>query len=232
MRQAISTPTYLVDKQILELVSKASILVVTGRLLDIGCGEKPYACFFPGVTQYIGIDIPSLIDRTDKERRERAIDVYGSAMAIPFADSSFKTVVSFQVLEHIPEPHFVFAEISRVLENGGYLILTAPQTCGFHERPYDYYRYTRSGLRYLAERNGLYVEYIESMGGIWSMIGERISGGYIAPQLKWLGKFRFGLCAVVNLVFDGLDRLHRVNYDTLGHILVAKKVLRGNNRGQ
>lgn len=28
-----------------------------GRLLDIGCGSRPYEQYFNGVTEYIGFDI-------------------------------------------------------------------------------------------------------------------------------------------------------------------------------
>ena len=42
-----------------------------GILLDIGCGKKPFYDVFQGyVNHYIGLDIPSNIDRPDKKERK------------------------------------------------------------------------------------------------------------------------------------------------------------------
>ncbi len=46
--------------------------------------------------------------------------------ALSFADSSFDTVLSFDRLEHVPDPSRALAEFFRVLKPGGRLMLTAP----------------------------------------------------------------------------------------------------------
>jgi len=69
--------------------------LVTGNVLDIGCGNKPYQRWFTSATNYIGLDIA-----TERSRP----DIIGLGNALPFQDDSFDTVVAFQVLEHVPDP--------------------------------------------------------------------------------------------------------------------------------
>ena len=66
--------------------------------------------------------------------------------AIPVDDARFDHVRLTQVLEHLPEPATVLAELRRVLKPGGTLWLTAPLFYAEHERPYDFFRYTPFGL--------------------------------------------------------------------------------------
>ncbi|MGE5500015.1 MAG: class I SAM-dependent methyltransferase [Syntrophothermus sp.] len=75
-------------------------------------------------------------------------------MELPFKSRAFDSAVSFQVMEHLPEPLEFLKENFRVLKPGGYLLITTPFMWGEHEAPYDFYRYTRYGLKYLAEKAG------------------------------------------------------------------------------
>src|SRR5690606_1037960 len=54
--------------------------------------------------------------------------VCGSAMQLPFPDSSFEVVYSYKVLSHVPDLSLAIAEVMRVLTNGGvaYLELYNP----------------------------------------------------------------------------------------------------------
>jgi Methyltransferase domain len=78
-------------------------------------------------------------------------------------DGRFEHVLLTQVLEHIPEPATVLAELNRMQKRGGPLWLTAPLFYAEHQRPYDYLRCTRRGLRHLLEAAGL--GYARSSGG-------------------------------------------------------------------
>jgi len=70
-----------------------------GRLIDIGCGEKPYAEMAkPYVTEHIGIDHEgTLHDKTN-------IDRFGTAYEIPAEDGEFDSAICTAVLEHLEEP--------------------------------------------------------------------------------------------------------------------------------
>ena len=78
--------------------------------------------------------------------------VLGSIYNLPFRDGCADIVICKDVFEHLANPFVAVAEISRVLKKGGVCHLFAPFLSGYHaagQRYEDYYRYTRSGLRYL-----------------------------------------------------------------------------------
>ena len=52
--------------------------------------------------------------------------VVGSAEALPFETASFDAVISFDVLEHVPDPAKVLTEAHRVLRTGGIFLLVFP----------------------------------------------------------------------------------------------------------
>ncbi len=87
-----------------------------GRLLDVGCGTKPYERLF-GVSEYVGLDIDS------EGSRERAIaDEFYDGKTFPFDDQAFDAVLCNQVLEHVFNPDEFLREIHRVLKPGGKLL--------------------------------------------------------------------------------------------------------------
>lgn len=51
---------------------------------------------------------------------------FGDVEALAHADASLDAVASFEVLEHLPDPHRALLEFARVLRPGGCLVLTLP----------------------------------------------------------------------------------------------------------
>ena len=195
-----------------------------GRLLDMGCGNKSYKSIFPDVVKHIGVDLPI---SESANKLEKQADVYGSVLELPFNPNSFDTVLSTQVLEHVPEPKKMLKEAFRILKEGGHLILTAPMTWGLHEIPDDYYRYTRYGLKYLAESVGFEIVYIEARTGFWGVIGQRLSSwiyyfGGVPKSLIGEGTKR-SLCAIIQTFYLSLDKISKDEGETLGYIMVAKR---------
>jgi SAM-dependent methyltransferase len=86
-------------------------------------------------------------------------------------------VVCTEVLEHVPNPHQVVAELSRLLKAGGALYVSVPFSAREHQIPYDFFRYTQYGLRHLFEQAGLDVEFIRPIRGdfyrTYCVIGEQ-----------------------------------------------------------
>jgi len=110
------------------------------RLLDIGCGAKPYKDLFAkNVSEYIGIDI----------EYGRAVNYVYDGVVIPFEDNSFDVVFCTSVLEHAEQPWVIVNEAYRVLKPGGTVIFTAPFHYDVHSAPTDYWRFTSHGLRLL-----------------------------------------------------------------------------------
>ena len=147
-----------------------------GRLLDVGCGDKPYEHLFrPFVREYIGVEHEATFRQTSAQARAKGPDVVYDGKTLPFENESFDTVMSIQVLEHTPEPGHLIAEMARVLKPDGVLILAAPFSFRLHEEPHDYFRYTPHGLRVLCDRAGLRIDRIERVGHLWSLLGHKVN---------------------------------------------------------
>jgi SAM-dependent methyltransferase len=160
---------------ILEQIAKAAPRA-RGRLLDVGCGDKPYEpTFRPYVTEYIGIEHEGVFAQTNASDSERRPDLYYDGSRLPFEDASFDTVLSVQVLEHTPRPQPLLQEMSRVLRRDGLLILSAPFSGRLHEEPFDFFRYTPHGLRAMCAEAGLEVTEVWDQGNIWSVIGHKLN---------------------------------------------------------
>lgn len=183
-----------------------------GKLLDIGCGSKPYKRIFSTVDCYIGVDLSE----------NSKADVIGNAMKLPFASETFDTVLTTQVLEHVPEPSRMIEEMYRVMRPDGYLILTAPQTGQLHGEPHDYYRFTKHGLCYLLEKNGFIVDYIKARGGFWITVGNMFVV-YISSFRPILNAIMRPVAIIVQIMAPLLDLLRFWELDTLGYLVIARK---------
>ena len=129
------------------------------RVLDAGSGRAPYRKLF----RHAAYETADFVAVKGKKYREP--DYVCDLAAIPVEDARFDHVLLTQVLEHIPEPAVVLAELHRVMKPGGTLWLTAPLFYAEHERPYDFFRYTRYGLQHLLEGAGFSVREVEWMEG-------------------------------------------------------------------
>lgn len=74
------------------------------------------------------------------------VDVVCDVAALPIQDDSVDLVVNLSVLEHVPDPARVVAEILRVLRPGGTVYSRVPFLMGFHASPHDYGRWTHEGV--------------------------------------------------------------------------------------
>ena len=187
-----------------------------GKVLDLGCGRKPFREIIEKhCTKYVGLEYPATLHGLQH------VDVVGNALILPFQNASFDSVVSFAVLEHVPEPEQFLAEACRVLAPGGKALLMTPLMWGEHEPPHDYYRYTRYGLRYLAEKVGFEVIAIEPDTGYWSTAVLRFN--YSMNRLA-RGPLRYLMRPLwwnqyLALWLDKLDRKYRVDTATYTTIL-------------
>lgn len=177
VRQAVRRTSDWVDLQWSFLVSdlKSVSSAAHGRLLDVGCGDRPYEDFFrPHVTDYIGIEHEATFALTAASTRKKA-DLTYDGRTLPFDDASFDTVLNVQVLEHTPDPQHLVDEMSRVLKPGGTLIVTAPFSFRLHEEPHDYFRYSPHGLRYMFDHSGLEMVELRAQGGLFSLVAHKLN---------------------------------------------------------
>lgn len=138
--------------------------MLSGRLLDVGCGTKPYRSLFT-VDAYIGLDIDS-----EGPLKRGIADHHYDGKSFPFADVSFDSILCSQVLEHVFNPDEFLGEIVRVLKPGGKLLLTVPFVWDEHEQPYDYARYSSFGLSALLEKQCLKVLQHKKLGADASIL--------------------------------------------------------------
>lgn len=146
-----------------------------GRLLDVGCGTKPYEHLFrPYVSEYIGIEHEATFALTHASK-SGGPDLAYDGRTLPFDTASFDTVMSVQVLEHTPDPQRLVDEMSRVLKPGGTMIVTAPFSFRLHEEPHDYFRYSPHGLRHMLAHSGLEVFEMRAQGGLFSLVAHKLN---------------------------------------------------------
>lgn len=212
-------PLYI-SKHSLRQTILATRPYVRGRLLDIGCGRKPYVWVFD-VRQYIGIEVLTTLSGSN------VVDIYGDGLHLPFRNEVFDSILCTEVLEHVTMPADLFREAHRVLRHGGYFVLSAPLVWGLHEEPNDFFRYTKYGLRHLAQLAGFRVINIWPTCGVWATAGQRTSSFIFSRYGKRHGVFRQAVvalfCAMWQALALGLDWLHNSAGDTLDNVLVAQK---------
>lgn len=115
------------------------------RVLDVGCGYKPYAPLFaPYAETYVGVDSGD----------QAAPDLVGTAEELPVEDASFDVVVCSQVLEHVDDPARVVRELHRATAPGGRVLASTHGVHVYHPSPQDLWRWTHTGLERLFSENG------------------------------------------------------------------------------
>jgi SAM-dependent methyltransferase len=152
-----------------------------------------------------------------------APDIVGDICSFDFGDKSYDVIVFSEVLEHVHFPHLAIENIHRLLSDRGRLILTVPFIFPIHERPHDYFRYTRYGLEFLLrdfkdvrirERNS-WAEAINALA-VRLVVDKNRASQILAPL--------FVLAAFVKLPFVLLlGKLVQTDLMTTGYVVTASK---------
>jgi 2-polyprenyl-3-methyl-5-hydroxy-6-metoxy-1,4-benzoquinol methylase len=104
------------------------------RLLEIGSGLGHLSAQLENSFNTFGMDLNHWAVRESKQVIQRTHLQTASAQEIPFADASFNVVIIKHIVEHLPNPEKAIAEIGRVTEPGGTLILSTPNLAS-HLKP-------------------------------------------------------------------------------------------------
>lgn len=133
------------------LALEYSFFKTQGKILDVGCGEGNFIKINP--KRVIGIDTNKKSIAACKKKQLHA--VFGSAVKIPFKNSSFYGVHASHIIEHLlPDEAMNFLkEVDRVLKKDGVFVISTPLLWkGFyndftHVKPYN----PESILRYMVQ---------------------------------------------------------------------------------
>ncbi|MDR3574523.1 MAG: class I SAM-dependent methyltransferase [Anaerolineaceae bacterium] len=228
LRNSFFHPRYLAQHELWSLIESEGFQL-TGKLLDVGCGHKPYQSLLRCINEYIGLDVPSSMHGLDQ------VDVIGTSMSLPFMENCFDSLLCTEVLEHVPEPMAALREMARVAKTGGLLLLSAPLSEQLHEEPYDFYRYTCHGLIYLLNKTGWNVLNIKTRGGVWLEMGYRFSSflytsigakrtanGGLQPRLV-IGPIVILACTLIQGSAWVLNRMWKSDLSTIGYGVLAQK---------
>jgi len=141
-----------------------------GTIYDLGCGEQPYKEYLLQLAkQYIGVDWSDTL-------HDLSADIIADLnKVLPIESNVADTVISLSVMEHLCEPQSMLNEAYRILKEGGYIVLQVPFQWMVHEAPYDYFRFTPYGLKYLFEKAGFQEIQVEAGNGFFSMITLKIN---------------------------------------------------------
>jgi len=142
-----------------------------GQLLDLGCGKAP---LYDTYSKFV--DDTTLADWGNSLHKNEHLDVECDiTQKLPFRNNSFDTVILSDVLEHIPNPSEVIAEVKRILRPNGTILINVPFFYWIHEAPHDYHRYTEFMLRKIVEDQDLRVIKLEPLAGGWGVLIDLIS---------------------------------------------------------
>lgn len=172
---------YLIRRNILKGIYENKHYM-SGRLLDFGCGSKPYKALFDKVTDYVGLDF----NNEGHSHENEEIDFFYDGKTIPFEPESFDCILSTEVFEHIFNLEELLKELNRVLKNNGYVLITCPFVYPEHETPYDYARYTHFALKDLLQKNGFETILLDKKGNALETICQQLII-YSFATLKFFG---------------------------------------------
>lgn len=218
---------YWVHRRLNEAIA-AHANLAHGKMLDVGCGAKPYKRIFSQyVDEYIGLEYSP-----ESGYRGNKADFCGDAAALPLADESVDTILCTEVMEHVPDPEKTIEEFARVLRPGGTVITTAPFVYPIHDA-YDFFRYSPDGLAAMMRRYELTVEKVKPLSGTavtlatmfnlyWYEIGF-VWTKWLYPVGLILRPFLLLICFTINLIgglFEFIVPSHHLSFN---HLTIARK---------
>lgn len=203
-------------------VSDSSKKIKRGqKVLDAGAGPCPYKELFSHAHY----------EATDFTDEHNMMDFVCSLDKIPQKDKTYDAILCTEVIEHVEYPQKVINELCRVLKSGGKLFLTCPQGWMLHQKPYNFYYFTKYGLESLLNNAGFKKYTIKPMGGYFWFLADAIRFNSVLDQYRkiWpiyypLKLIEFALAKTFfPLALFYLDFIDRERDWTMGYCVEAVK---------
>lgn len=189
------------------------------KILDIGCGKKPYKKLLKN-SDYVGLDVCECEYATP--------DIIGNSESISCDNSSFDAVMTVFVLDDSFYIKKTFCEISRVLKDGGYYFAFEAQSTSIHNPPFDFFRFAPNAMIELAKEVNLELiryDFANVGFGFISIIRNTLSSLRLEPLLGPI------FYLPINVIFRLLDLIGRLKVfrnkyknNSLGYFYIFKKV--------
>ena len=194
------------------------------KILDIGCGKKPYKKLLKK-SDYVGLDVC--------ECEYANPDIIGSSENIPCKNDNFDAIMTVFVLDDSFYIKKTFCEISRVLKDGGFYFALEAQNASIHNPPFDFFRFAPNAMIKLAKEVNLELIRHDTYGGDFANVGfcfisiirNTLSSLKLEP---FLGPIFY---LPINVIFRLLDLIGRLKVfrnkyknNSLGYFYVFKKV--------
>ena len=116
----------------------AQSLVEGSRVLDYGSGEGyGTAALANHATSVTGVDIDPAAIAHAQAKYEAILNISFEAITdhrLPYPDGSFDVITCFEVIEHVPDPNAVIAEIARLLSTNGVLLISTPNKAEYSDK--------------------------------------------------------------------------------------------------
>jgi len=200
------------------------------RVLDAGAGPCKYRPLF----NHCHYESQDFAKYEGSDHRYGELDHVCDITAIPVPESTYDRVICTEVLEHVPYPDRVIAELARVLKPGGLLAITAPLISGIHMAPYHYCSgFSPYWYRHFMPLNGLNVESCRPNGGFFAFYGQESRRFlYMMTPRNRLGRilfFPFKLLLalwfrlLMPVACHFLDKTDNEPDLTVGYFVVARK---------
>ena len=208
---------------------KAPLALSEGVVLDVGAGAQPYRGLLSPLATYRAIDIA---EADDKFGYQNADTDYFSGDVWPVASESVDVVLSTETLEHVPDTDLFLAEANRVLRRGGTIVLTVPFSARWHHVPFDYWRFTPTGLQLVLERNGFGDIVVHARGNAVTVAMLKCSALILPLFLSPVGRCRWlRMCAglLLSPILAGFVMIGQVSLraaggaDCLGYTIFAAR---------
>jgi SAM-dependent methyltransferase len=219
-------PNYLIRRRLLESIQQLAPQL-KGRMMDFGCGQKPYKSLFT-VDEYIGVDY----DNPGHEHTNEAIDVYYDGKTLPFSNEHFDSVFSSEVFEHVFNLPEIMKELNRVMKINGLILITCPFAYCEHEVPNDFARYSSFAIKHLFLQNGFEVlTQIKTGNSVEAINQLRLTyiHLHITPLVRKVpvvrSAFRFFTYTTLNLLLFFVSKILTAGNDLyMNNVLLCRKL--------